>query len=173
MKIELRQRTAETVLKYFQMAQDPEIKRFLPQKAATLEEALADYQKTLLPGSTSYGRTIWLDGVYAGDIWCYCLQAEEPNAMVSYCVFEKEFWGRGAASGALSLFLTEIAARFQVKTLGAFTYSANAASIRVLLKNGFQEMETFLEDGVESKYFQMEMNGLYSLEQSDIIDRKI
>ena len=42
MKIELRERTEDTVAIYFEKAQDAEIKKFLPQKAQTLEEALED-----------------------------------------------------------------------------------------------------------------------------------
>jgi hypothetical protein len=71
MDITLRQRTAETVREYFIRANTPEIKEMLPQKAKTVEEALVDYEKTLLPTVTSYGKTIWVDDVYVGDIWCY------------------------------------------------------------------------------------------------------
>ena len=80
MMITLRNRTADTVRTYFEKADRPEIKRFLPQKAKTVEEALADYEKTLKPGASSYGRTIYADDQYIGDVWCYCIdQNEEPN----------------------------------------------------------------------------------------------
>lgn len=156
MRMELRERTAGTAALYFQRTRDPEVRKFLPQKAATVEEALADFETTKRPGASSYGRTIYADGTYVGDIWCYCLQQEEPNAMVSYCIFDRAYWNRGAASKALELFLCEIREKFSLQSVGAFTFSANKASIRVLLKNGFAEAETFLEDGVESKYFQRE-----------------
>ena len=155
MKIELRERTEETVAIYFAKAQDAEIKKVLPQKAQTLEEALEDYRQTLKADATSYGRTIYVDGAYVGDIWCYCIDLnEEPNAMLSYCVFEKEYWKRGVASRSVQLFLAEIIEKFSVETVGAFTYSSNEASIRVLEKNGFQKQEEFEEDGVLSAYFQ-------------------
>lgn len=155
MKIELRERTEETVAIYFEKAQDAEIKKVLPQKAQTLEEAIEDYRQTLQVDATSYGRTIYADGVYVGDIWCYCIDPnEEPNAMLSYCVFEKEYWQQGVASQAVKLFLEEIIERFSLETIGAFTYASNEASIRVLEKNGFQKLEEFEEDGVLSAYFQ-------------------
>ena len=66
MKIELGERTAETVALYFSKAQQQIIKSTLPQKAATLEEALNDYEDTLKPNATSYGRTIIIDGMYVG-----------------------------------------------------------------------------------------------------------
>lgn len=153
MWIELRDRTEETVITYFGRTRDPEVRRFLPQKAAAVEEALADYRKTQGPGASSYGRTIWADGCHVGDIWCYGIQTEEPNAMVSYCVFDKGCWGRGVATAALGLFLEEIRERFGLRSVGAFTYAENAASVRVLRKNGFREMETFAEDGLESTYY--------------------
>ena len=67
----LGERTAETVRIYFEKANRPEIKKVLPQKAKTVEEALADYEKTRLPGATSFGQTILADGRYVGDVWCY------------------------------------------------------------------------------------------------------
>ena len=155
MKIELRERTEETVAIYFEKAQDAEIKKVLPQKAQTVEEALEDYRKTLKPDATSYGRTIYVDGSYVGNIWCYCIDLnEEPNAMLSYCIFEKDYWKRGVASRAVQLFLSEIMEKFSAETVGAFTYLSNEASIRVLEKNGFQKQEEFEEEGVLSAYFQ-------------------
>ena len=91
MNITLGTRTAETVRIYFEKSQNPEIRKVLPQKAQSVEEALADYEETLLPGATSFGRTILADDRYIGDIWCYCIDPEdEPNCMVSFCLFQPE-----------------------------------------------------------------------------------
>ena len=154
MMIELRERTAETVLTYFRVTRDAEIQKFLPQKAKSEEEALADFEKTRREGATSYGRTIYADGRHVGDIWCYCIQEEEPNAMVSYCVFDKSLWNRGVATRSLKMFLEEIIEKLRLKHIGAFTYLENMASIRVLEANGFCRMEEFTEDGVASVYLQ-------------------
>ena len=155
MNIELGTRTAETVAIYFEKANRSEIRAVLPQKAKTLTEALEDYEKTLLPGASSYGRTILADGIYIGDIWCYCMDPEEsPNAMVSYCIFESDYRNRGIAAKALELFLAELRQKFSFQSLGAFTFSSNLPSIRVLEKNGFRLMEELEEDGIGSKYFQ-------------------
>ena len=155
MVITLGERTAETVRIYFEKANRPEIKKVLPQKAKTVEEALADYEKTRLPGATSFGQTILADGRYVGDVWCYCINMDdEPNCMVSFCVFELESWSKGIATAALKLFIEAIRAKYGVKTIGAFTYANNLASISVLEKNGFSVMEEFEENGVLSKYLQ-------------------
>lgn len=157
MPVELRTRTAETVSIYFKKANTPAIRAVLPQKAKTLEEALADFAQTQLPDAASYGRTIYADGKYIGDIWCYCIDKnEEPGAMVSYCVFEPDYYGKGIATEALRLFIAEIVPKFNLKTLGAFTFASNIASIRVLEKNGFTKREEFEEDGILSCYLQVE-----------------
>ena len=155
MEIRLGDRTAETVRIYFEKAQDPGIKAVLPQKAQSVEEALADYEETLLPGAASCGRTILADGVYIGDVWCYALDPDdEPNAMLSFCVFEDGFRNRGIATEAVGLFLEDVCARFRLRSVGAFSFSDNLASARVLEKNGFTLREEFVEDGRASKYFQ-------------------
>ena len=57
----------------------------------TVEEALADYEETLLPNATSFGQTVYVDGKYVGDVWCYCIDMDdEPNCMLSFCIFELE-----------------------------------------------------------------------------------
>jgi len=158
MNISLGERTAETVRIYFDRAQDPKIKAVLPQKAQTVDEALRDFEATLLPGATSYGRTILADGAYVGDVWCYCIDPDgDPNAMLSYCVFEESCRNRGAATAAVGIFLREACAKYGLVTVGAFTFSDNTASIRVLEKCGFRLVEEFIEDGRPSKYFLYEV----------------
>jgi len=153
--ITLEKRTADTVKVYFEKASSPEIRQVLPQKAKTLEEALEDYEKTLLPDEKSFGQTVHADGKYIGDIWCYCIDIDdEPNCMLSFCIFEPEYWSKGIATSAVNMFITNICTRYKFKTIGAFTFTHNIASLRVLEKNGFEVMEEFEEDGVLSKYLQ-------------------
>ena len=159
MTVTLGERTAEPAAIYFRRAAAPAIRRTLPQKAQTLEEALADFRKSQEPGARSFGQTIWTSGQYVGDVWCYAMDpAGDPQAMVSYCVFEQAMWGRGVAAEALRLFLAEIRARFGLERVGAFTFMKNTASTRVLEKNGFRLMESFTEDGVESGYYFLDKN---------------
>ena len=157
MIITLKKRTADSVRTYFEKANRPEIKQVLPQKAKTVEEALKDYEKTLLPNATSFGQTVHVDGNYVGDIWCYCIDMDdEPNCMLSFCIFELEYWSRGIATTAVNMFIKNICEQFNIHTIGAFAFAHNIASIRVLEKNGFVVMEEFEEDGVLSKYLQYE-----------------
>ena len=157
MIITLETRTADSVRIYFEKANRPEIKQVLPQKAKTVEEALEDYEKTLLPNATSFGQTVYVDGKYVGDVWCYCIDMDyEPNCMLSFCIFELEYWSKGIATSAVNMFIKNVCERYDVKTIGAFTFAHNNASVRVLEKNGFVVMEEFEEDGVLSKYLQYE-----------------
>jgi RimJ/RimL family protein N-acetyltransferase len=155
--ITLQERTADSVRIYFEKTNRPEIKRVLPQKAKTVEEALADYEQTLLPNAESFGQTIHVDGKYVGDVWCYCIDLDdEPNCMLSFCIFELIYWNNCIAAAAVKMFIQNICALYHVKTIGAFTFAHNRASIRVLEKNGFVVKEEFEEDGVLSKYLQYE-----------------
>ena len=159
MTVELRARTEEHVRIQYDKIRDPEIWAMIPMTDKTLEEAIADYEKTQLPGAASYGRTIYVDGTYAGDVWCYCIDPEEePNAMVGYCLLEKSLWGKGIATEALKQFLQDVSGRYGLKTLGGIAYCSNAASLRVMEKNGFKKIEEFAEDGVLSAYYQKEMD---------------
>ena len=153
--ITLLPRTAEHVRIYFERTRDPEISRMLPSAAATLDDALRMFGRTLLPGADSLGRTVHFDGRYVGDIWCYGISpAETPNAMLSFCIFEKKLWGRGVCSAAVSQFLPLIKDALALKSIGAFTFAENLPSAAVLRKNGFLLKERFTEDGVDSLYFE-------------------
>lgn len=149
--LSLRERTEQHARRFFREAQKPDIKAFLPLKAQTEEEAAEDYRKTKLPGAASFGKTVYLGEKYVGDVWCYGIDPQDdPQAMLSYCIFDSAARNRGVATCAVGLFLNEIAAAFGVKRIGAFTYLANAASVRVLEKNGFAMAE---QPDEQSGYF--------------------
>ena len=155
MNISLKPRTAEHVRIYFEKSGDPAILRTLPRKAQSVEEALSDYEKTLSEDASSFGLTIYADEKYVGDVWCYCIDMNEtPNCMISYCIFDKEYWSCGIATRAAGMFIPIIREKYSLQSIGAFTYSDNIASIRVLEKNGFSTIEEFIEDGISSKYLQ-------------------
>lgn len=151
--VELRERTEEHVREYFRRTQDPSIRAMLPMTAETEEQAVEQFRRSICPGAKSCGRTIYADGRYVGDVWIYCIHEEdEPDAMLSCCVFDKSAWGRGVAAAAVRQFLPDMAARYDLHTVGAFTYAKNAGSLRVLQKTGFAVEGRFTEDGVDSCY---------------------
>ena len=158
MTIELRERTEKHVRIQYEKIRDPEIWAMIPMTDKSLEQAIADYEKTLLPGASSFGQTIYADGVYVGDIWCYCIDREEtPNAMIGYCIFDKTLWGKGIATEAVNRFLRIVSQWFELKSMGAVVFCSNGASLRVLEKCGFEKKEEFIEEGVLSAYYQKEL----------------
>lgn len=158
MKVELKERTEAHVRIQYEKIRDPEIWAMIPMTEKTLEQTIADYKQTLLPGAASFGLTIYVDGAYVGDVWCYCIDPEEePNAMVGYCLLEKSLWGKGIATEALKQFLEIAVPRYGLISVGGIAYCTNAASLRVLEKNGFAKVEEFTEDGVLSAYYQKDM----------------
>lgn len=152
-------RTAETAAVSFARMDNEAIRKTLPMRAQSVEEAVADFHASQSPGASSFGRTILADARHVGDVWCYGIdRTSTPNAMVSYCVFEQPLWGQGAASTALALFLREVGEKYGLNAVGAFTFADNLPSIRVLEKNGFRLMEEFVEDGAASRYYQLDLH---------------
>ena len=155
MRIELRERTEAHVCIYFDRTRDEEIQRLCPQRARTVEEAVRDFRETQKPDAGSFGRTIYADGEYVGDIWLYCIGEDDgPDAMLSFCLFEKAIWGKGIMTEAVRLFCLETEKRFDLRTVGAFAFMENEGCVRVLQKSGFVLKERVSEDGRESGYFE-------------------
>lgn len=156
MEITLKTRTAEHVSIFWNKTQDEEIKRLFPFNIKSLDEALALFEQSLRKDASSYGKVIYYEGSYVGDIWCYCIdESNEMTAMLSIVIFEKELWGKGIATYAANAFIKDVFDKFSIEKIGAFTYSNNYGSISLLSKAGFEEVEAFIEDGIESKYYEI------------------
>jgi len=158
MIVQLEERMRRHVIEAYPVYFTPEMLSVLPRKLQTVEEALADYENTLLPGAKSFGRCIYLDGRYVGDVWIYAIDpGETPQCMLSIALFDANDRGKGIGTQAVGLMIREIQKRFHVTSVGAFTYSDNTASRRALVRNGFQEKEIFEEDGHESVYLEIDL----------------
>lgn len=79
---------------------------------------------------TVVSRTILVDGLVAGGINSW---QDGDQRLVGYWIGRK-YWGRGVATHALTLFLSDLPAR----PVHAHVAAHNAGSIRVLQKCGFQ-----------------------------------
>lgn len=154
-RVALIPRTAEHVRIYWKRIQDEEIRKRIPLQSLSLEETLAQFEASRRPGAGSFGMCIEADGVYVGDIWCYGIHGDdEKTAMLSFLIFEKSLWGKGAGSEAARLFCQEVLSRYGIRRLGAFTYAENIGSPKALEKAGFLEKERFLEEGKLSVYLE-------------------
>jgi RimJ/RimL family protein N-acetyltransferase len=92
---------------------------------------MAHWARTLANDS-ALTMTIVCDGEVAGNIGCW--QAD-GDTLVGYWI-GRQFWGRGLATQALA----ELLAMVETRPVHAHVVSGNAASIRVLEKNGFVEV---------------------------------
>lgn len=155
MQLSLQTRTRNHVKVFWEKTQDKEIQSMFPSSIASLEEALALFEHSLLKGANSYGKVIEVDDAYVGDIWCYGIdEADEKMAMLSIVLFDKSKWGQGIAATVIPQFLDEVFQRYQINSIGAFTYATNYRSLRALQKSGFHPIETFTENGIESIYLE-------------------
>lgn len=156
MNIELKTRTRSHVLTFWDETQDEEIRKLFPSSIMSKEEALILFDESLKGAASSYGKVIYFEGRYIGDIWCYSIdESDEKMAMLSTVIFDKKMWGKGIGTEAARTFLDEIFNKYNIEKVGAFTYSNNYASIGLLEKVGFVEIEKFIENGVESRYFEI------------------
>jgi RimJ/RimL family protein N-acetyltransferase len=102
---------------------------------------MAHWARTLANDS-ALTMTVVADGEVAGNIGCW-----EANGQrfVGYWI-GREFWGRGLATQALA----ELVGMVEARPLYAHVVKSNVASIRVLEKNGFVEVERHTgDDGTE------------------------
>lgn len=153
----LKRRTKEHVMTFWYKTQDEEIKRLFPFNIESLDKALILFGESLKKDALSYGKVIYFEGNYIGDIWCYSIdEINEKMAMLSVIIFEKTLWGKGIATEATKTFIKEVFNKYNIEKIGAFTYSQNHGSIGLLRKVGFSQIETFIEDGIESRYFEIQ-----------------
>ncbi len=141
---------------FWEKTQDEEIQKSFPFSIKSLNEGLKLYEESLKDVALSYGRVIYYGGKYIGDIWCYGIdEVNEKMGMLSIVIFEKELLGKGIAKQAIKDFIDEVFNKYELEKIGAFTYMSNNRSIGLLEKVGFTKVETFVEDGIESIYFEL------------------
>lgn len=155
MDITLCKRTQEHVEIFWRKVQDEEIQRLFPVTIRSLEEALALFAESVGEDADSFGKVIYFDGEYVGDVWCYAIDNHEKVAMLSIVIFAKEHWRKGIATKAARIFIEEVFAKFNLNKIGAFTFANNHGSSALLRKVGFSEIESFEENGIESQYFEL------------------
>ena len=144
------------VVRFWEKTQAEEIQKLFPFMTKSLEEALKLYEESLKDGALSYGKVIYYDDKYIGDVWCYGIdEVNEKMAMLSIVIFEKELWGKGIATQAIKDFINDVFSKYELEKIGAFTYGFNYKSIGLLEKAGFIKVETFVENGIESFYFEL------------------
>jgi RimJ/RimL family protein N-acetyltransferase len=146
-KISLREVQESDLPIFFEQQLDPEATRMAAFPARSHDEFMAHWMKIMADGTTIL-KTILFDGKVAGNIVAW---KQAGAAKVGYWL-GKEYWGKGIASAALSLFLEHV----KIRPLYAHVAKHNTASIRVLQKCGFTitgEGKFDTADGCEGEEF--------------------
>jgi RimJ/RimL family protein N-acetyltransferase len=120
---------------------DPEAAAMAVFPSRDRDAFMAHWAK-LLANDALVTRTVVCDGEVAGSIGCW---EDDGHMLVGYWIGRK-FWGRGLATQAVA----ELAGFVDARPLRAHVAKTNVASIRVLEKCGFVEVEQHTgDDGVE------------------------
>jgi RimJ/RimL family protein N-acetyltransferase len=128
-EVELRDIVDSDLDFFFEHQLDPEASRLIGFAPRSRAEFDAHWAK-ILSDESAINRTILFDGQVAGNIGCFFMSGERE---VGYRL-GREYWGKGIATKALSLFLLQVPAR----PLLAHVAKHNHASFRVLEKCGFE-----------------------------------
>lgn len=123
---EVRESDLET---FFEHQLDPEATRMAAFPARDREAFFALWKEKIMGDMSVNARTVILAGEVAGHVVCW---QQDGERKIGYWI-GRAYWGKGAASAALSQFLSQV----RLRPLVAHVAKHNAASIRVLQKCGF------------------------------------
>lgn len=126
--VSLRNVERDDLPRIYEFQIDPESNR-IAVTIPRIAEAFNSHWETALQDPNITAKAIVIGDVLAGCISCFKMDGIDS---VGYWL-GREFWGRGIASRALELLLTEVS----VRPLYARVATSNSASLRVLQKCGF------------------------------------
>jgi len=125
----LRDVTEDDLPVFFEYQLDPDATRMAAFPARDRKDFMAHWTR-ILADETVIKKTILFEGNVAGNVVSFVHSGERE---VGYWI-GKEYWGKGLATGALSVFLNHV----RMRPLYAHVARHNVASIRVLEKCGFR-----------------------------------
>jgi RimJ/RimL family protein N-acetyltransferase len=132
----------------YEHERDPEAAAMAAFPSRDRDAFMAHWAKTLANDS-ALTMTIVADGEVAGSIGCW---EADGHRFVGYWI-GREFWGRGIATQALA----ELVGMVEARPLYAHVVKSNVASIRVLDKNGFVEVDRHTsDDGIEELLLELQ-----------------
>jgi RimJ/RimL family protein N-acetyltransferase len=128
---------------FFEYQDDPTASRMAAVPTRERDAFMEHWATTVLVNDTGHVQTIVTDGRIVG----YILSFERSGEVLVGYWIGRDDWGKGIASRALELFLTDVERR---RPLHAQAAKHNVGSLRVLEKCGFvvTGVETVEEDGV-------------------------
>ena len=115
---------------FFEFQRDPVANEMAAFPARDRDTFMEHWRSNVLGNDAGRKRTVLLDGEVVG----YMLSWPDPEGtLVGYWI-GRDHWGKGVASRALAIFLTEV----EERPLHAYVVAHNAGSRRVLEKCGFR-----------------------------------
>ncbi|MDN5764758.1 MAG: GNAT family N-acetyltransferase [Humibacillus sp.] len=131
---------AEALLEYRRL---PECQEYTSHTVATIDEARALLSERVARPEVIMG-ALMIDGQVVGDIGGRRYRPEtlgpDPHGWDFYLGYtvRPDRWGQGIASSAVALLTPALHHQAGIRRVVAKVFARNAASVRVLLKNGFQ-----------------------------------
>lgn len=125
----LRDAKASDIPALYRFQSDPEANRLAGFVPRSRPDFVKHWRK-ILKDESLQKKMILLDGKVAG--YLVCFTRIRPDREVGYWI-GREHWGKGVATKALKTFLKE----YKFRPLFARVAKHNAASLRVVKKNGF------------------------------------
>lgn len=119
---------------FFEHERDPQAYQMAAFTAKEPQDRAAfdSHWQKIMADEQIFNQTIMVDGEVAGSVATFMAFGERE---ITYWI-GREYWGQGIASRALGLFLE----RIRERPLFARAAKENLGSIRVLEKNGFQQV---------------------------------
>ena len=153
----LRRVTANDVEGMIALRGNPENLKYLPRPLITTQEQALEFMNrtdTMIDNNHGINWAITLKGnpQFIGTAGIYAIQPEHHRADVGYMLLP-EYRCKGIVTEAIGLMLNYGFNQLQLHSIGAVIDPANAASERVLQKNGFVKEAHF----IENEYY----NGVY------------
>lgn len=136
---------------FFEHQRDADATRMAAFPGREWDAFVAHWRTRVLAEPSSKVRTIELNGRVAGYV---CSWEQDGKRLIGYWI-GKEYWGRGVATTAVAEFLAD---HETTRPLHAYVARANAGSVRVLEKSGFQALGPTAAgaDGVEGILFRLD-----------------
>jgi RimJ/RimL family protein N-acetyltransferase len=136
-------KTKDVTLKYIKWMNDYEVTKYTEQKYFKhSKRKIIKFVNNKLKSKSEYLYGIFLKNknmkIHVGNIKIGPIDFFHKNALISYFVGEKNFWGMGICSIAIKKIIFIAKNKFKLKKIYAGFYENNIASKKVLMNNGFK-----------------------------------
>jgi len=162
-RLYVRRYTSDDIDMFYALNSDPELMRYIrpimnhEQSKKFLQENIEFYETH--PALGRWALVAKSNHEVIGSVSLLPL-ANTSDLHIGYVLF-KDHWGKGFAVEIVKAGIEYAFNELRLRTLTAVTYAENAASQKVLLKNGFSFERTFYEREKENRIFRLNRDTSY------------